>query len=110
MTAKNGETEREKLFNAVLGYQKVQLLWWKIPHLHALNCIRSLSTVYSTSLLVLKCFSQHILFKSDRTDKNMTLLPKGKSCIVNQVRCLSLAETVQTINDQKDCECNQIGN
>jgi len=35
----------------------------------------------------------------------------GKSRIVNEVRCLLLAEsTVQIIKDQKGCECNQNDN
>ncbi len=55
------------------------------------------------------CLSKHILFKSDKTDKNMTWV--GKSRIVNEVRCLLLAEsTVQIIKDQKGCECNQNDN
>jgi len=55
------------------------------------------------------CSSQHLLFKSDRTDKDMTLV--GKSRIIMKFRCSLLAEsTVQIIKDQKGCECNQQDN
>jgi hypothetical protein len=95
------------------GPQKGPVVVNKKIHIHALNRRRSPSTVYVTSCKSL-CLSQHvlckhILFKSDRTDKNMhhmTMMEKSR--IVNEARCLLLAEsTIQIIKDQKGCECNQ---